>query len=104
MQQAAAVLLVLVLLGATLYALRGKGLQMVLSRRVSRSGQRMLESIERLPLTPQHSLHLVRVEGRTVLVAVSPHGCSLLDQSRPDQTRSESTGLESPYQNGGFAR
>jgi flagellar biogenesis protein FliO len=80
MEQAAAVLLVLVLLAATLYALRGKGLKMVLPRRAA-AGQRQLESIERLPLTPQHSLHLVRVEDRTVLIAVSPNGCSILDRS-----------------------
>jgi flagellar biogenesis protein FliO len=80
MEQAAAVLLVLVLLGATLYALRGKGLQMVLPRRAA-GRQRQLESIERLPLTPQHSLHLVRVEDRTVLIAVSPNGCSIIDRS-----------------------
>ena len=94
LQQAAAVLLVLVLLGAALYALRGRGLQMVLTRRASGGNQRLLESLERLPLTPQHSLHLVRVEDRTVLVAVSPSGCSILDRSR----------VESPFQNGGFVR
>ena len=81
MEQGAAVLLVLVLLGATLYALRGKGLQMVMARRAGGGSQRQLESIERLPLTPQHSLHLVRVEDRTVLIAVSPSGCSILDRS-----------------------
>jgi flagellar biogenesis protein FliO len=38
-----------------------------------------LQSIERLPLTAQHSLHLVRVAGRVILIAVSPGGCSVLD-------------------------
>ena len=84
MGQAGAVLLVLVLLGATLYALRGRGLRMVMPRRASGGNQRQLESIERLPLTPHHSLHLVRVEDRTVLVAVSPNGCSILDRTLPD--------------------
>jgi flagellar biogenesis protein FliO len=40
---------------------------------------RRLEAIERLPLTPHHSLHLVRAAGRTLLVAVSPSGCALLE-------------------------
>ena len=69
------------------------------ARRASGSKQRLLQSIERLPLTPQHSLHLVRVEDRTVLVAVSPSGCSLLEP-----TRFESNGSDSPFPNGGFAR
>jgi flagellar biogenesis protein FliO len=47
-----------------------------------------LQSIERLPLTPQHSLHLVRVAGRTVLIAVSPGGCSLLDRGDFEEDRS----------------
>jgi flagellar biogenesis protein FliO len=94
MQQATAVLLVLVLFAGTLYALRGKGLQMVFSRRVAGGNQRLLQSLERLPLTPQHSLHLVRVDGRTILVAVSPNGCSILDQ----------TSAESTWENGGLVR
>jgi flagellar biogenesis protein FliO len=57
---------------------------MVMPRRAAGSNPRQLESIERLPLTPHHSLHLVRVEDRTVLVAVSPGGCSLLDTMVPD--------------------
>ncbi len=67
LQQAAAVLLVLVLLGATIYALRTKGMALILRRSAGGARQRQLESIDRLPLTPHHSLHLVRVEGRTVL-------------------------------------
>jgi flagellar biogenesis protein FliO len=81
MEQAGAVLAVLVLLGATLYALRGRGFAMVMPRRGFGGTVRQLESLERLSLTPQHSLHLVRVEDRTVLVAVSPHGCSIVDRS-----------------------
>jgi len=32
-------------------------------------------------LTQQHSLHLVSVSGRILLIAVSPGGCSVLDAS-----------------------
>jgi flagellar biogenesis protein FliO len=81
LQQAAAVLLVLTLLGATLYGLRAKGLALIMPRRSGMGNRRQLESIERLPLTPHHSLHLVRVEDRTVLIAVSPNGCSILDRT-----------------------
>jgi flagellar biogenesis protein FliO len=38
-----------------------------------------MKTIERLPLTAQHSLHLVSVGGRTLLVAVSPGGCSVIE-------------------------
>src|SRR5262245_19430131 len=38
-----------------------------------------MQSLERISLTPQHSLHLVRVAGRVLLVAVSPGGCSVLE-------------------------
>ena len=39
---------------------------------------RSLASAERLALTPQHALHLVRCNGRELLVATHPQGCSLL--------------------------
>jgi flagellar biogenesis protein FliO len=38
-----------------------------------------LQSIERLSLTPHHSLHLVRVDDRTVMVAVSPTSCTVTE-------------------------
>jgi hypothetical protein len=34
-----------------------------------------------LPLTPHHSLHLVRLADRTLLIALSPSGCNLLESS-----------------------
>lgn len=74
-----AVLFVLALLGGTLYWLRSKGIARFGVQGLSRGGERRMQSIERLPLTAQHSLHLVSVGGRTLLIAVSPGGCSLLD-------------------------
>ena len=38
-----------------------------------------LESIERLTLTATHSLHLVRIGEREVVVATHPQGCTLLN-------------------------
>jgi flagellar biogenesis protein FliO len=98
LQQAAAVLLVLVLLGATIYMLRAKGMTMMLRRGSGGAGQKQLEAIDRLSLTPHHSLHLVKVEGRTVLIAVSPGGCALVDRPMVDH------GLENPFSQGGNAR
>jgi LPXTG-motif cell wall-anchored protein len=72
---------VLMLLGASLYFLKRKGIARVGFKAGGLTSGRQLQSIERLPLTPQHSLHLIRVYGRTVLIAVSPGGCSVLDGS-----------------------
>jgi flagellar biogenesis protein FliO len=86
LQQATTVFVVLALLGVTFYWLRARGTVMTLKG--NGSGQKRMQSIERLPLTPQHSLHLVRVAGRTVLIAVSPGGCSLLDRGDFEEDRS----------------
>ena len=75
--QLAPVLTVLGILGAAMWWLRRRGmLQGSAPRR--RMGKR-LESLERLPLGPQQTLHLVRVGSRALLVAATPAGCSLLD-------------------------
>ena len=74
--------LVLALLGATLWVLRrGTVLRLGLSR-ASRRKVSVMELQDRLALSPQHALHLVRVGDRAVLVAVHSGGCALLE-SRP---------------------
>jgi flagellar biogenesis protein FliO len=74
-----AVLFVLGLLGGTLYWLRAKGLARFGGKGIGRQSSRRMQVVERLPLTPQHSLHLVSVGSRTLLVAVSPGGCTVLE-------------------------
>jgi flagellar biosynthetic protein FliO len=76
LQQMAAVGFVLLLLGATLWLLRRRGIAVGLA--VKRPAGRRLEYLERLPLTPQQALHLVRVGGSTLLLASTPSGCTLL--------------------------
>jgi flagellar biogenesis protein FliO len=39
-----------------------------------------IERLERVVLSPQHSLHLVRVAGRALLVGVSPAGIQVLER------------------------
>ncbi len=68
------VLAVFALLGAALWALRRGGFASLRARREGR----LLKSVERLPLTPQHALHLVKIGGRQVVVATHPQGCALL--------------------------
>jgi len=89
-REVVSVLAVFGLLAAALWALRRGALTNMpgrLSRGWSRGWPRVrpalgpgrsLETIQRLPLTPQHSLHLVRIHGRELVVATHPHGCALL--------------------------
>jgi hypothetical protein len=79
--QMAAVAGVLALLAGTLWWLRGGGLAGVLPAR--RPPGRRLECLERLPLSPQHTLHLVRLGETTLLLASSPGGCALVESFPP---------------------
>jgi flagellar biogenesis protein FliO len=75
--QFAAVAGVLLLLAAALWWLRRRGFAgPVLAGNGTR---RRLESIERMPLGPHHTLHLVRLGERAFVVASSPSGCALLE-------------------------
>jgi flagellar biosynthetic protein FliO len=81
-QQMAAIAVVLLLLGATLWFLRRRGFALGVPRRKP-LGRRM-ECLERLPLGPQHTLHLIRVGESELLLALSPSGCSLVESfARP---------------------
>ncbi|HYP09260.1 MAG TPA: flagellar biosynthetic protein FliO [Bryobacteraceae bacterium] len=82
-QQAAGVLIVLGALAAVLVIGKHRGLVMFGMPSRSAGRPRRMQVLERLPLTPQHSLHLVTVDGRTVLVGVSPGGCQLLEKDSP---------------------
>ena len=80
-RQIIAILFVLVLLGGALYWLRAKGMARLNVRGLARGNGRKMQLIEHLRLSPQHSLHLVSVGGRLLLVAVSPGGCSVVSAS-----------------------
>jgi len=73
-----AVLGVLAVMAAALWWLRKKGALRFFCPQV-RPRVRRLESMERLPLSPHHTLYLVRLDERTLLVAESPSGLALLD-------------------------
>jgi flagellar biosynthetic protein FliO len=92
-EQLLAVMVVLGLLCGSLWLLKRKGWAHTSFRRTARPGQPRLEVIDRLALTPQHSLHLVRLADRTLLVGLSPQGCNLLE-SGPSTTM-PAPGLES---------
>ena len=78
-QQILSVFLVLGLLGGLLWLLKNRGFAYTRGPARRKAGQH-LESIARLPLTPQHSVHLVRVSDHAVLLALSPAGCTLVER------------------------
>jgi flagellar biogenesis protein FliO len=51
-------------------------------RRPNGAGYPRLEVLDRLALTPQHSLHLVRLADRTMLIGLSPNGCNLIESGK----------------------
>jgi flagellar biosynthetic protein FliO len=78
-EQIGMVLLVFALLGGLLWFSKRRGLASFALRGRRGGGARRLEVLERVPLTPHHALHLVRVADRTVLIATAPSSCTLLD-------------------------
>lgn len=73
-QQYGAVFLVLALLGGALWLLRRRGWAAAGRGRPGRQ----LEVVDRLALSPQHSLHLVRAGDTVILLACSPGGCAVV--------------------------
>lgn len=90
---------VIALLLLCLAFLRRKGIAQVRLFRPAAGSSRNLEVLDRLVLTPQHSIHLVRVAGDQLLIGLSPSGCSLLRTVKPptvaDSQGGEGAGLES---------
>jgi len=86
-EQILAALLVLALLAGTLWLLRRKGMASVnvaFSKRFG--GTREMQIVERVSLTAHHSLHLVRVQGRMIVVGVSPSGCNRITSFLANRT------------------
>ncbi len=75
-EQSAAITFVLVLLWVVLFWLKRNGLAG--GRLRVQIGPREMEMIQRLALTPQHSLHLVRLKGSNLLLAVYPGGVTVI--------------------------
>jgi flagellar biogenesis protein FliO len=80
MRQMAAAGAVLAGFAAVLWILRRGGLVRVRrwAKLSSTRRPRSLEAIERLPLTAHHTLHLVRLGERALLLAATPAGCTLV--------------------------
>jgi flagellar biosynthetic protein FliO len=77
LQQYIAVFVVLALLFAALWLMRRKGFAAVSLRQFrAPAAGRQMQVVERVSLTAQHSLHLVSLPGRMMVVSVSPGGCN----------------------------
>lgn len=84
----AGMLIVFGLLGLLLFVLKRGGFVSFRDVMLSKaSGTRDLQVIDRLSLTPAHSLHVVRAGGRTLLLSVGPQSCQYITdldtQERP---------------------
>ena len=91
-EQVLAVGVVLTLLAATLRWLRRGGMIHLKRGSAAKRPVRSLELVERLPVAPQHVLHLVRLGSRAFLIGRSPSGLSLLDSFEWSRVEEESNG------------
>ncbi len=76
LQSGTMALLVLAALVGTLFFLQRRGWAQLGGPASGKT--RRLEAVERLALTPHHSMHLIRVNGRLVLVSNGPGGSAMM--------------------------
>jgi len=77
-RQSLAIALVLGLLWMALWFLRKKGWSAL---RHSKPGQGLLESRGKLALSARHSIHLVRIGDRSLILALHPDGITFLSDA-----------------------
>lgn len=84
--QLLAIAFVFLLLGVVFLLARRNGSFQLLNRFRRPSGPQMLSCAARLPLTAQHTIHLVELPGRTIVVATFPGGAAFEPQPAPFST------------------
>jgi flagellar biogenesis protein FliO len=90
LRQFLSILLVFALLGGALWVLRRASSGRFSLTPRSLTGVRsakVLSSVERLILTPNHTLHVIHVRGREVVIATHPQGCDILIDSAEVQSK-----------------
>lgn len=87
--QVTSIVAVFSLLGLTLWWLKRKGAVRIGAKlpswwkgRRSKGSERLLERIDGLQLSPTHSLSLIRMADRAILIGISPTGFCLVESSR----------------------
>lgn len=73
------VLLVLAILVIVLYLLKQRGIVRFTARALGKTGH-IVKVIERVPLTAQHTMHVVQIGQRRVLISSSPGSCQLITE------------------------
>jgi flagellar biogenesis protein FliO len=87
-RQSFGITLVFVLLWLALWWLKRRGIARIGLRMKPANVKPDMESLERLVLTPQHSIHLVRVKNQILVVGLHPSGMSLLNgHDRADESK-----------------
>jgi len=82
------VLAVLGILVTALYLLKQRGIARFTGIRRLGGPERIMKVVERIPLTPQHTMHLVQIGQRRVLISSSPGSCQLITEiSEQDASR-----------------
>lgn len=84
MQQFLAIAFVLAALWGTVWFLRRKGATLSGIRLRPRNQSARIEQLDRLNLTPQHSIYLLNVDGRKIVLALHPHGVTQLGEPADD--------------------
>ncbi len=79
LQPVGAILFVLALMAGALFLLKKKRLGGFRADLRVGGGTRRLQVLERVSLTPQHTLCLVRVGERLIMVTTAPGNCHVLD-------------------------
>jgi flagellar biogenesis protein FliO len=79
LRQLSAVLFVFALLGAAVWLLARRRGGTFPGGAMLRRTNGAVTVVDRVRLTPQHSVHLLRVGRRGLLVSVHPSGCTLLE-------------------------
>ncbi len=78
-QQLGAIVFVFSLLGGALWWLRARKM---VTFGPARPNISRLQVVDRVRLTPQHSVHILKTGDRELTIAVHPSGCTLLADTR----------------------
>ena len=84
--QLGAVLFVLALLSGAVYALRSKKLPGLARTMRFDTGPKRLQVLERVALTAQHTLCLVRIGDRELIVTTAPGNCQVVPAPQDPQS------------------
>jgi hypothetical protein len=73
------VVLVLALAAGFAWWVRGGAASLVTRKWAANGGGKRIRVLQRAPLTPQHCMHAVSVDGREWIIATHPNGVTVLE-------------------------